>query len=396
MITIFKIIWREWKRIASLPAHYLILLVMPPFIFFFFAYIYQNHHAKDLPVAVWDEDGSALSRQLTYMMEETPSIHIIRQISDGKALEDAIRSGFVSGAVHFPKNFETDVKSNHSVSVTLYTNSAAVVPAKLIYKDAAKVIIMGGSGIILQKLVKRGMNPERAMALVQPIKLTTYPLYNPSYNYQQYLAPGLITVALQMMLIMIGVLLLNYEWKLGTMEELVQLARGSASKIIIGKTLAHLVIAWFNFILIVGIIFPYFGLSHVGTTGSFFILFTMLALACTGIGMLVSAIFKDIMLASDMALFYTSPAFVFSGYTFPRWAMPWYDQFYANLMPYTAFLDGFFKVYFMSLPLRYAQKELAVLLVFIALTYPLAILIFKSKINKSKKAEPTHATASLP
>lgn len=390
MKTICKIIWREWKRIASLPAHYLVLLVMPPFIFFFFAYIYQNHHAKDLPVAVWDEDGSALSRQLTFMLEETPSIHIIRQVGDGKALEDAIRSGEVSGAVHFPKNFETDVKSDHPVKVTLYTNSAAVVPAKLIYKDAAKVIIMGGSGVILQKLVKKGMKEDRSMALVQPIKLTTYPLYNPSYNYQQYLAPGLITVALQMMLIMIGVLLLNYEWKLGTMEELVRLAGGSASKVIIGKTVAHLVIAWFNFILVVGIVFPYFGLSHPGTNGNFFILFTMLTFACTGIGLLVSAIFKDIMLASDLALFYTSPAFVFSGYTFPRWAMPWYDQFYANLMPYTPFLDGFFKVYFMSLPLFYIQRELVILSIFILLTFPLAIIIFKRKIRNL--VENNHAT----
>lgn len=199
-----------------------------------------------------------------------------------------------------------------------------------------------------------------------------------------------------MMLIMIGVLLLNYEWKLGTMEELVQLARGSASKIIIGKTLAHLIIAWFNFILVVGIIFPYFGMSHAGTNSNFFVLFTMLALACTGIGMLVSAIFKDIMLASDMALFYTSPAFVFSGYTFPRWAMPWYDQFYANLMPYTPFLDGFFKVYFMSLPLRYVQKKLSVLLVFIVLTYPVAILILKNKIKKSKETDTAYANAPLP
>lgn len=379
---VLQIIIREWKRIASLPAHYLVLLIMPPFIFFFFALIYQNHHAKDLPVAVWDEDGSALSRQLTYMLEETPSIHVTQQVNDEQSLKSAIRSGTVWGAVHFPKGLETDVKSNHPVNVTLYTNSAALVPAKLIYKDAAKVIIMGSSGVVLQKLIKKGMDRDKAMALVQPIKLTTYPLYNPSYNYQQYLAPGLITVALQMMIIMIGVLLLNYEWKTGTMDELLRLSKSSASAIIIGKTIAHLFIAWVNFILIVGIIFPYFDLSRPGTNGAFFVLYTLLALACIGIGMLVSAIFKDTMLTSDLALFYTSPAFVFSGYTFPRWAMPWYDRFYAHLMPYTPFLDGFFKVYFMSLPLGYARAEIGALLLFIGLTFPAAIIIFKLKIKQ--------------
>lgn len=383
---IWKIFIREWKRIASLPAHFIVLLVIPPVLFFFFAFIYQKQHAEKLPVAVWNEDGSPLSRQLIFMLEETPGIHITEQVNSQQELEQSIRSGKVLGAVHFPKHFESDIKSNQPVSVTLYTNSAALVPAKLIYKDAARVIIMGGSGVIVQKLTRKGMNSEKAMALVQPIRLTTYPLYNPSYNYQQYLAPGLITVALQMMIIMIAVLLLNYEWKTGTMEELIRLSGGSAWKIIIGKTLAHLSVSWVNFVLIAGIIFPYFGLSHAGTNFSFFIIFSLLALACIGFGVLVSALFKDVMFASDVALFYTSPAFVFSGYTFPRWAMPWYDRVYAHLMPYTPFLDGFFKVYFMKLPLRYVLPEIGVLLIFIALTFPLAILVFQNKIKKSNYA----------
>ena len=383
---IWKIFIREWKRIASLPAHYIVLLVIPPVLFFFFALIYQKQHAEELPVAVWNEDGSELSRRLTFMLEATPAIHITEQAHNQQELEAHIRSGRVLAAVHFPKHFETDIKSNNPVPVTLYTNSAAIVPAKLIYKDAAKVIIMGGSGVILQKLTKKGMEKEKAMALVQPIRLTTYPLYNPSYNYQQYLAPGLITVALQMVIIIVAVLLLNYEWKTGTMEELIKLSHGSAWKIIVGKTLAHLSVSWVNFILITGIVFPYFGLSHAGTNFSFFILFSLLALACIGLGVLVSAIFKDVMLASDIALFYTSPAFVFSGYTFPRWAMPWYDQVYAHLMPYTPFLDGFFKVYFMELPLSYALPEIGVLLIFIAVSFPLTILVFQNKINKRSNA----------
>src|SRR5699024_5500935 len=204
-----------------------------------------------------------------------------------------------------------------------------------------KVIIMGGSGVVLQKFTKKGMDKEEAIALVQPIKLTTYPLYNPTFNYQKYLAPGLITVILQMMIIMVSVLLINYEYRTNSMGDLIKTGKGSALKIILGKTIAHLFIAWINFILIVGIIFLYFGLSNWETNGNFFILFTFLALACIGLGILVSVLFKDVMFATDVALFYTSPAFVFSGYTFPRWAMPWFDQVYAHAMPYTPFLQGF-------------------------------------------------------
>ncbi|MNR06970.1 hypothetical protein D3C85_1230700 [compost metagenome] len=87
------------------------------------------------------------------------------------------------------------------------------------------------------------------------------------------------------------------------------------------------------------------------------------------------------MLSGDVALFYTSPAFVFSGFTFPRWAMPWYDQYYALIMPYTSFLDGFFKVYYMNLPLKYAHGDLIKLLLFCVVMFPTAILLFKRQFN---------------
>ncbi|MFT3827493.1 MAG: ABC transporter permease [Chitinophagaceae bacterium] len=384
MRTIGLIILREWKRIFTLPAHYWVLIVMPPLLFFLYAFIYQNQKADQLPMAVFDEDNSAVSRQITFLLQQTETMKFTRVVNSMQELEQLVKRGDILGAVHFPKNMETDIKSRHPVNVVVYTNAAAVVPAKLIYKEAAQIIITAGSGVILQKFVKTGMNPEKAMALVQPIRLTPYLLYNPSYNYQLYLVPGLITVGLQMIMIMVGVLLLNYEAKTNTLEELYLLAKGSASNIIIGKTLAHLGIAWLNFILVTWVIFPIFDIGVPAATGKFFVLYTLLSFACLGIGQLVSAICNDVMLATDIALFYTSPAFVFSGFTFPRWAMPWYDQYYANLMPYTHFLDGYFKIYYMNLPLKYITSEMSILLLFIAFTFSCAILIYQQQLNRLK------------
>jgi ABC-2 type transport system permease protein len=376
-----NIIWREWKRIFSMPVYYTVLLVLPPIIFFFFALIYQKQHIKNLSFGIWDQDQTELTRKLTFMLEHTSSIHITKRVHNQEALKQAVQSGGLWGGVHFPKNFSADLKGGRQVTVTLYTNSVSIVPAKLIFSDVTRVITTGGSGVVLQKLIKKGMPPHKAQALVQPIKLTTYSLYNPTHNYQQYIAPGLITMALQMVIIMVSVLLVNYEWKQETMEELIRTARGSPSKIILGKAAAHLAISWVNFILIVGIIFPFFGLSHSDTVGPFFVLYTVLALACIGIGIFISVLCKDVMVASDLALFYTSPAFVFSGYTFPRWAMPWYDQIYAHFMPFTPFLDGFLHVYFMELPIGYILKDLGVLLLFIAATFPAAIIILNAQLK---------------
>lgn len=378
-----KIILWEWKRIFSLPVHYCVLIVFPPILFFFFAFVYNKQHAEELPVALWDEDHSSISRTMAFLLNQTASIKMEGTVNSLDELQDKIQKGELLGAVHFPEGMEKNIKSSHPVNVTLYTNSASLVPAKLIYKEAAEVIMTAGSGVILQKYIKQGMNANKAMALVQPIKLTSYMMYNPDYNYQEYLVPGLITVTMQMVLVMIGVLLLNYEKQTNTELQLFSLANNSASVIIAGKTIAHLAISWLSFILITGVVFPLFSLERPGTTLNFFILYNLLVLACLGVGLLISSIFSDPMLSSDIALFYTSPSFVFSGFTFPRWAMPLYDQYYAVIMPYTHFLDAFFKVYFMQLSLQDALPEIKGLLWFALITYPAALIIYQRKINKA-------------
>lgn len=375
---------REWKRIFSIPNFYVVLLIIPPVIFLFYGFIYQKQFARELPMAVWDEDGSSISRTLTDMMEQNENIHFTHVVFSNAEIEKLMKEGKIFGAVHFPKNMEADAKKNHQSNITLYTNGAYLVPAKMIYKGAAEIIIKAGLAVVLQKAEKQGMAADKANTLVQPIKLNTTVLYNPDFNYQLYLTPGLVTVGLQMALIVASVLILNLEFKKETIDSLLKIST-SSSQIVIGKMLAHLCIAWLLFILISFVVFPVFDLHKPKTDFSFFILYTLLALACIGIGMMLSAISNNLLFVVDVALFFTSPAFVFSGFTFPRWAMPWYDQLYADIMPYTHFLDGFIKLYFMELPLRYATPEMIRLLVFIGITFPVAILFFQRKINQYLK-----------
>lgn len=376
-----QIIWREWKRILTLPVFYLVMIIIPVILFLFYALIYQKQEAKHLPFAIWDEDNSPVSRQLTFFLAQREALRVSYRVNNEGQLKSLIQEGKIMGAVHFPKGMEKQILSRHPVTVTLYTNAASLVPAKLVYKSVAEVIITGSAGVILQKLVKTGVKPERALALANPIQLNSYQLYNATYNYQEYLVPGLITVGMQMILIISSMLALNYEWKTGTMNELFELSEGSATAVLLGKTTAHLMVAWLNFILIAFVIFPIFNIGVPAATGKFFVLYSLLSIACIGIGMFISSLFKDVMLAGDTALFYTSPAFVFSGFTFPRWAMPWYDQYYATIMPYTPFLDAFFKSYYMNLPLHYANHEILKLLLFCLVMFPTAGFLLKAQFN---------------
>ncbi|QCX52740.1 ABC transporter permease [Elizabethkingia sp. JS20170427COW] len=385
MKTMLSIILREWKRIFRLPVFYVVGIIVPPILFLFYGYLYQNKFAENLPVAVWNDDQSEISRKLIDMMNASKSIKITDVVHSEEEIKNLILSNKVLGAVYIPKNLEADIKNNKTSKIVVYTNASSLVASKMIYKDAAGIIIKGGLAAVLQKLTKQGMPIQQASALIQPVKLNTYTLYNPEYNYQEYLTPGLISVGIQMAFIVIAVLLLNWELKTQSLTELLSISNYSASNIIIGKLLAWLSLSWIHFAMIQWIVFPLFNLEREGTILNFFLLYNALVIACISFGMLVSALFEDVMLCADVALFFTSPAFVFSGFTFPRAAMPWYDQYYAAIMPYTYFLDGFLKGYFMQLPLEYFSKEMWILglmsLIFISLT----IFIYQFKINKFKQ-----------
>ncbi len=379
--TLNTLIIREWKRIFSIPNFYVILLLIPLLVFPFYPLIYSKGPVHELPIALWDDDMSPVSRTLADMLDATAGLHIVGRASSATDVEQQMQQGKIFGAVHFPRNLEADAKKGKPTALTLYTNSSALVPSQLIYKDAAMVLVKGGLAVVLQKAQRSGMPENQAMALVQPVKLNMVTLYNPDFSYKHYLGPGLITVGLQMALIIAGVLILNIEKARNTLPDLLKISR-SSSQIIFAKTLAHLSVSWINFILIFCVVLPVYDIEMQGSLWNIFLLYNLLALACIGLGMMVSALSDNLLFCVDLALFYTAPAFVFSGFTFPKTAMPWYDQLYAGAMPYTYFLDGFIRIFYMGLPLEYILDKIYALLIFIGISFPIAIIIYQFKLNK--------------
>jgi ABC-2 type transport system permease protein len=370
--------------IVTKKSYYMILLVMPPILFLLYTFIYDSQALHNIPIAVWDEDHTNLSRVLTNQYQSSPLVQISEKVDTKADVKKLMQENKIQGAVHIPKNFESDIKSSKGSTVTFYRNSSNLIYDGLLYKVFAEVTLTVNGGIVMKMLSMQGVNPHQAKTMANPVSVHTHSMYNPSYNYQNYLVPGLITVGLQMMIIMICVLLINSELEDNTISELLELSGNSAFKIIAGKTLAHYLVGMINVVLIFGIFFTYFNIPYVHAFGKLFVLFSILILACIGIGIMISIIFSETLMASDLALFYTSPAFVFSGFTFPKWAMPWYDQIYANLMPYTPFLIGFFKVYQMDASWKLIAPHLLHMFWFIAIPFSVAWAVLKIKLSKKK------------
>jgi len=184
----------------------------------------------------------------------------------------------------------------------------------------------------------------------------------------------------------------NNEWSQNTYHSLFTAAKGRISAMIFGKYLALSVYSFGLCAFVIAILFPVFSIPIYGHIGSLALLLFLLITANIFMGFGVSLLFKKEVIALDLAIIFNSPAFVFSGFTFPIWAMPWFNAQYANMIPFTHFLTGFLKIYQLDAPIHFIEPEVWKLLVFVAVGF---ILILAGITLNRKLIFPVAKTAAL-
>ncbi len=381
----YKIITREFARIFSRVSTKNLLLFIPIFTFFYLGAIYWQGALRDIPVAIYDLDHSNLSKTITKYIDASAGTKIVKSLNSADNIEKIFLKYPEIKAVYFiPSGTEKSVVRGKSAKVLVYTNSSNIVYGNILYKDAMTVIGTINAGILLKKFKIMGLTHEKAMGLIQPIRVKYNPLYNSYYNYLYYLLPGLVTVLVQMIFFFVATRSINSEKNEGTFDNLLSVAKNNIFKIIIGKSIAYLIMGLVITLFILGVIFPFFGIPFYNTLNLiwFFLIFIAVNIF---LGMALSVIIDDEAFAMDVAFVYNSPAFVFSGFTFPIFAMPSFDQFYAQLIPYTHFLYGFFKLYQMNLPVKYVTENILNLLIFLIVGMIVTFVAFYIRVKKYKK-----------
>ncbi|GAB4343695.1 MAG: ABC transporter permease [Calditrichia bacterium] len=380
-----SIIQREWKQIFEKRVLYGILIFVPILLFVVLSLIYQQKVITDLPFAVVDRDNSQLSRLLIRSLDATRTLAVSHTVTDEEELRKLFWKGEIEGAVVIPAGLADDIKRGKSGSVVVYKNTANLIIGNLILKDALGAVRTISAGIQLKQQKARGLLSEQAMHQVVPIDLQANSLYNPAYNYINFLIPGLLAVMLQM----IAMIAIAYSFSLEKTErgwaELMSLSKGRVWPVLLGKSLPHIFLNTASSLALVGILFPLYGIP---VHGNLFMLtgFTiLLIMASCATGMMLSTFFNDLMLASEAAVFLTTPAFIFSGYTFPVEAMPAIHQYYAALLPSTHFMTGFIKLYQMGTPLEMLWSETVILLGFTIIPLLIAWLIFRKRWGQKGK-----------
>jgi len=384
---VFHIIKHEINRLIQFPSSRNLLLFVPIITFFFLAFIYYSGGLRDVPIAVIDHDQTEMSRLTTRYLDASPLLKVVLQPDSRRSAEQILNNEDAYAVVVIPKGYQKKIITGKSTPLPAFVNASSIIHGNLIYSALSKVAVTISTGALIQRFKEQGKHFDQALAMALPIKVHVKPLYNPWYNYLYYLIPGLSTVLMFMVIFFVAARSINHECNNGGMLKLLELTNNNLLAIIIGKAIAIYLLSLSIYFLIIGILFPSFGIPVFGNFWWISLLFSITIFANIFIAFAISAILTDEVIAMDVSFFYNSPAFVFSGFTFPIFGMPAFNSFYAHLIPYTYFLQAFLKLYQMNTPIHFAFPEFKALLIFCLVGFTLAIAALYIHINKLKSCK---------
>jgi len=334
-----KIIWHD----AGAVLIFIGAMIVYPL---FYSIAYQNETVRDNPLAVVDLDHSALSRQMSRMVDASEQLKVTCKPGSLKEAEQLFYDGDIKGIMLIPDDFEKDILKGIQTKVTVYCDASYFLLYKQVYSGAIYSSGTFGAGIEIKKMLGEGKTLIQAMDQQEPLKVKSYNLYNPSGGYSNFVMPGIILIIMQQTLL-IGIGLLG-----GTTRERnrfhhhkgpVALPGGSAAAVL-GKSGAYLLIYLFNSLYAMLMVPEWFSFPDQSGFLPVLILLIPFILSICFLGLAISVLFKR-RVNSLLFMVFLSPCILFlSGLSWPASSIPPALYSLAHIFPSTLMVPAYLRL----------------------------------------------------
>jgi ABC-2 type transport system permease protein len=368
MFSMSENIRKEIKRAFNVK-NLLIAVAAPLAAAIFFSFLYSNEIARDLPIGIIDSDNSELSRTIVRYLDASNYMQISKTVDSFNQIENELSSGRLEAVFFIPKNLEKNVKAGIPENIVVYKNTANIVTGNMILKDASTIIRTVSAGIFIKKNQAKGESFNASLSLANPINIESKPLFNETYSYSFFLVPGLIFVTLQLAVMLSSVISNDNKS-----------SEGEGESNFFSRLIVQLLIQYINLAALLLLILPFFNFDFYNNFFPLFILFTLLIITSASLSIFISTVSNNELLNTEIVLLLNTPAFLFCGLTYPLNLMPDLHNWFAQIIPFTHFLEGLLKTNYMNSSIFYAAREVNLLI-----GYTLVILIISYFVINQKK-----------
>jgi len=273
---------------------------------------------KDLRLAVQDFDDSPASRQLAAAFRESITFNVV-PFSVTRQPEDAFFTNDARAVLIIPERFGRDLARGVNTPVQVLVDASDSNTARLIEGYASQIA--------------RGFNTVNAGAAnPAPVQAAMRFWYNPGLSSKKFYGPGIFVLVLSLFPPMLATLAMAREGEQLTILQ-VYVSSISAHEFLLGKILAFVVVALADCILLLALLFTYFGLSIAGDPTPFLVATVLYAFCVAAFGTLIGAAIPNQAAAMQaVALGGFLLVFMLSGLIFPLQNIPIQIRWMSNLV----------------------------------------------------------------
>ncbi|MEJ2301041.1 MAG: ABC transporter permease [Anaerolineales bacterium] len=280
----------------------------------------------NLPLMVFDQSGSAASRSVIMALENTGTFRLEEEINQMQTIQDALERGDINAAVIIPPDFSKQMDSTKGKPVLfVILNGAESIPANAALRAVQGVANDLGEQIVVRRL---GLNPEEFAGFNPSLRVW----FNEALSEALYTTPAELGLMLEFTVLLFAALAFSRERELGTLEQLLVMPFSSL-EIILGKSIPVIMVGFFDFILMLGMVHFAFGVPVRGSLALLLVLAFGYLLVELSKGLVISVIARTQHQAFLLVMLVGMADFMFTGYAAPVEGMPKALQWFANLVP---------------------------------------------------------------
>ncbi len=362
---------KEVMHIRRDPFTLVFAIVIPVFltVMFGFAIDYDIRHVH---TAVYDADMSQTSRKVyqAFMNSKYFDITKVGTLVENPVFPLAREETKLS--IIIPHGFEQDLFNGRGGVMQVLIDGA---------DNTTSGLVAGYVGGVAQSLNVEFLKEYRPEALQKTVKVVPRFLFNPEQTSSWFVVPGLATVILAILSILLTSLTIAREWETGSMELLLS-TPARPSEIIFGKLLPYV------FLGIVATVFIYVAarcVFHIPFRGSYLAYFAASLLfigTYLSMGIFISVAAKNQQLAMQISLMTGyMPSMLLSGFIFPIANMDKIWQIFTMILPARWYMTICRACYLKEAGFKDLYVPIIALIILLVILFSAAVKKFKGNLE---------------
>jgi len=381
------IAWKDLMELFRNKMALVMLVLMPIFMMSLAGFIFPSNTSMiNIPIALANEDegygnysASSIFINVLEGINNSTEMMVLTDASNFDEVRNMIQRGDVEGGIVITRNFTLDLVTGEQGSIIIVTDQSN--PQLSIALQTGLNAVFDQMGTELAQKNVEPLNATNTLAVVKPYHVETQGAIPGTFNYFDFMAPGLMAMTV-MMSVMTGLpAAISHEREVGTLDGMM-VAPIRRLGIILGKTLAQTVRGLIQGTLILILAIVLFGVNIQGNLLLIFALLFLGVFSFVGLGVVITSFAKDQETAMMMMTTLIFPMLFLSGVFFPIQQMPWYMQTISKALPLTYAITALRKVMVLGADLSAISLEVAVLIGFGTIMTLIALPVFRKAMTR--------------